>query len=48
MMTAESEPLTATVVMPAAVMALNAYSTWYSLPSGEKIVIIPGFISLGL
>ena len=36
--TAQSLPLTAIEVKPAEVMALNAYSTWYSLPSGEKTV----------
>lgn len=36
--TAQSFPLTATLVNPSEVMALKAYSTWYNLPSGEKTV----------
>lgn len=37
--TAESFPVTPMDVMLAELMALNAYSTWYNLPSGEKIVM---------
>lgn len=40
--TAQSFPLTATLVKPSDVIALKAYSTWYSLPSGEKTVCAGG------
>jgi len=33
-----SSPRIATAVCPAPEMALKAYSTWYSRPSGEKTV----------
>ncbi|CAH2011069.1 unnamed protein product [Acanthoscelides obtectus] len=36
---AVSTPFTATEVRPAWFIALKAYSTWYNLPSGEKIVM---------
>lgn len=38
-MTAVSLPLTATEVKLVELIALNAYSTWYTRPSGEKIVM---------
>ena len=35
----ESVPRTPMEVSPLVLMALKAYSTWYSRPSGEKIVM---------
>merc|ERR1719219_491094 len=37
--TAVSLPLSPTDVKPAWLIALNAYSTWYRRPSGEKMVM---------
>lgn len=39
MSTAESLPVTPMDVMLAELIALNEYSTWYNLPSGEKMVM---------
>ena len=37
--TTESRPLMPMAVRPQVLTALKAYSTWYSLPSGEKTVM---------
>ena len=37
-----SAPRTAMAVRPLLLAALNAYSTWYSRPSGEKMVLQAG------
>ena len=37
--TTESAPRTPIDANPDVLIALNAYSTWYSRPSGEKIVM---------